>query len=108
MDIFLNTLWITVNCSVPYHCPEEPLQLIISVLGETRLLSQEMIYDVIEDGKIQTAMSFDATWKDHGKTVVCSLKKQNGLEISKSTKRLDVKREFCVRRDLGTEGGERP
>ncbi|KAL8220124.1 UNVERIFIED_CONTAM: hypothetical protein K2H54_039269 [Gekko kuhli] len=80
--------WTRVTCSVLYHCADEPLRLTISGLGETRLTSQRT---TINNGMIQTAVSFQMTWEDHRKSLVCSLREQNGSEISKSTMQLDVK-----------------
>ncbi|KAL8220127.1 UNVERIFIED_CONTAM: hypothetical protein K2H54_039304, partial [Gekko kuhli] len=80
--------WTRVTCSVPYHCPEEPLRLTIRGLGEIRLSSQRT---TINNGVIRTVVNLQATWEDHGKSLVCSLERQNGLEISKSTMQLDVK-----------------
>ncbi|XP_015280829.1 PREDICTED: B-cell receptor CD22-like [Gekko japonicus] len=80
--------WTRVTCSVPYHCPEEPLRLTISGLGGTRLSSQRT---TINNGAIQTVVSLQMTLEDHGKSLVCSLKKWNWSEISKSTMQLDVK-----------------
>ncbi|XP_015280818.1 PREDICTED: B-cell receptor CD22-like [Gekko japonicus] len=80
--------WTRVTCSVPYHCPEEPLGLTISGLGGTRLTSTRT---TINNGMIQTVVILQMTWEDHGKSLVCSLKRQNGSEISKSTMQLDVK-----------------
>ncbi|XP_077193045.1 B-cell receptor CD22-like [Paroedura picta] len=80
--------WIRVTCFVPYHCPAEPLRLTISGLEKTRLSSQET---TISNGMIQTVVNLEMTWEDHGKSLVCSLEEQNGLEISKSTMQLYVK-----------------
>ncbi|XP_060113649.1 B-cell receptor CD22-like [Heteronotia binoei] len=104
--------WTTVTCSVPYHCPEEPLRLTISGLEESRLSTQRTTVigygsrlpsksrTAINNGMIQTVVGFQVTGKDHGKSLVCSLKRQNGTEISQRTMKLDVKCEFCPFYDI--------
>ncbi|KAL8220120.1 UNVERIFIED_CONTAM: hypothetical protein K2H54_039221 [Gekko kuhli] len=88
-----------VTCSVPYHCPEEPLKLTIRGLEGTRLGQRT----TISNGVIQTVVDVEMSWEDHGKSLICSLRRRNGSEISKSTMQLEVKCEFCLRmRDLGT------
>ncbi|XP_060113651.1 B-cell receptor CD22-like [Heteronotia binoei] len=93
--------WTTVTCSVPYHCPEEPLRLTISGLENSRFSSQP---PTITNGVIQTIMGFQGTWKDHGKSLVCSLKR-DWKEISQNTMKLDVKyapKDVQVRASPGT------
>ncbi|XP_061452558.1 B-cell receptor CD22-like [Rhineura floridana] len=79
---------IKVTCSVPYHCPDEPVALTLSGLEETHTSPLE---SVIENGKVQTVMHFTPTWRDYRKTLTCLLKDHNGRVISQSSMELDVK-----------------
>ncbi|XP_077193038.1 B-cell receptor CD22-like [Paroedura picta] len=79
--------WMRVTCSVTYHCPAEPLKLTISFLGSTRSLAEKT---TMSNGMLQTVADLQMTWEDHGKRLVCSLKRQR-TEISKSTVELNVK-----------------
>ncbi|XP_066494921.1 B-cell receptor CD22 [Tiliqua scincoides] len=75
-----------VICSMPYHCPDEPLRLILSGLEKRGRSPQE----ANEMGKIQTTLTFTPGWEDHGRTLRCSLSHQDGSVISQSTLLLNV------------------
>ncbi|KAL8220121.1 UNVERIFIED_CONTAM: hypothetical protein K2H54_039228 [Gekko kuhli] len=80
--------WTRVTCSVSHHCPEEPLILTIHGLEGTRFSSQKM---AISNRVIRTVVDLEMSWEDHGKSLICSLRRWNGLEISRSTMQLEVK-----------------
>ncbi|XP_042296595.1 B-cell receptor CD22-like isoform X4 [Sceloporus undulatus] len=79
---------IQVTCSVFYHCPDEPVMVILSGLEEERVYRQVPTY---VDRVAQTVLSFAPTWKDHRKQLTCVLKSHKGTELSQSTVELDVK-----------------
>uniref|UniRef100_H9GSA7 B-cell receptor CD22 n=1 Tax=Anolis carolinensis TaxID=28377 RepID=H9GSA7_ANOCA len=77
-----------VTCSVSYHCPDEPVMVILTGLEEGRMIPQK----AIERKRVaQTYLSFMPTWKDHRKQLTCLLKSHNGTEISRDAVELDVK-----------------
>ncbi|KAJ6663549.1 hypothetical protein lerEdw1_009628, partial [Lerista edwardsae] len=77
-----------VSCSVPYHCPDEPLRLTLSL--EARDGRQVASREANEIGKIQTTLTFEPTWEDHGKTLTCLLSHQDESVISQNSLLLNV------------------
>ncbi|XP_054855713.1 B-cell receptor CD22-like [Eublepharis macularius] len=89
MDVsptYIRESLVRVTCSVTYHCPDDPLRVVIG-LEKNHLPSQRM---TTINGVIKTVVSFRVTWEDHRKNLFCSLERQDRSEISKSTKQLDV------------------
>ncbi|XP_062996140.1 B-cell receptor CD22-like isoform X2 [Elgaria multicarinata webbii] len=77
-----------VDCSVTYHCLDQPLQLTFQGLEEDHLASQKMTF---QNRMIKTVLVFVPTWEDHGKTLKCSLNNQDGSEVSQGSMPLNVK-----------------
>ncbi|XP_067318055.1 B-cell receptor CD22-like [Anolis sagrei] len=77
-----------VTCSVSYHCPDEPVMVILTGLEKGLMIAQKVIE---RDRVVQTELTFTPTWKDHRKQLTCLLKSHNGIEISQHTVELDVK-----------------
>ncbi|XP_042296597.1 sialoadhesin-like isoform X1 [Sceloporus undulatus] len=79
--------WWTMKviCSASYHCPEEPMVLIL------RGLEKHLPKRTIGNRIIQTTVSFEPTWEEERKKVTCLLTSKDGAQKSKSTLQLDVK-----------------
>nr|XP_020670115.1 B-cell receptor CD22-like isoform X2 [Pogona vitticeps] len=76
-----------VKCSMSYHCPDEPITMILSGLEEERMSAQRSTGGLRE---VRKELRFVPTWKDHGKLVTCSVM-DKGREISHNTMKLVVK-----------------
>uniref|UniRef100_A0ABM5EQZ1 B-cell receptor CD22 n=1 Tax=Pogona vitticeps TaxID=103695 RepID=A0ABM5EQZ1_9SAUR len=90
-----------VKCSMSYHCPEEPITMILSGLEEERMSAQRSTGGLRE---VRKELRFVPTWKDHGKFVTCSVM-DKGREISHNTMKLVVKhapKGVKLRADPGT------
>ncbi|XP_061453776.1 B-cell receptor CD22-like [Rhineura floridana] len=88
MEILTQGRTVQVTCSVSYHCPHEPITLTLLGLEKPRLSSQKM---TIENGMIQTTMSFEPTWEEAGEDLVCLMSQQDGSDISLRTVQLHMK-----------------
>ncbi|XP_062818340.1 B-cell receptor CD22-like isoform X2 [Anolis carolinensis] len=79
-------LWaMKVICSVSYHCPNEPMMLTL------RGLEKHPQKRNIGNRTIQTIVSFEPTWEEESKKVICLLTNKDGSHKSKTTLQLDVK-----------------
>uniref|UniRef100_A0A8D0HM40 Ig-like domain-containing protein n=1 Tax=Sphenodon punctatus TaxID=8508 RepID=A0A8D0HM40_SPHPU len=81
----------SVTCSVPYHCPDYPVNLTWHGLGETPTTSNDNRKLDTSGVETWSVLQFTPTWNDHGKNLTCQLSSQNGMESSQSSVVLDVK-----------------
>ncbi|XP_078236409.1 B-cell receptor CD22 isoform X2 [Pogona vitticeps] len=85
-------LTTSVSCSMPYHCLDQPLTLVLHLENRLGLKEQHPSTQRPSDKnrEVRKELSFVPTWVDHGKLLTCSITDQ-GTEISQSTRKLDVK-----------------
>nr|XP_020670119.1 B-cell receptor CD22-like [Pogona vitticeps] len=85
-------LTTSVSCSMSYHCPDQPLTLVLHLENRLGLKEQHPSIQRPSDKnrEVRKELSFVPTWGDHGKLLTCSIT-DKGTEISQSTRKLDVK-----------------